>query len=192
MILLVDLCWKEDSLSTYEFVHPIRRVLLDAGIKVHTLHYTQFDGAIPASVRGVILCGTAMADNGFSADIERFGWIRECTVPVLGICAGMQVIAAVFGGSIVPGTAIGMTEVRPVRSGGLLGGRERFNAYELHSSSVRPPEDFIVCAVSDGGVQAIQHPEKEIYGVLFHPEVRNEWLITGFAALVGEGREEGR
>ena len=40
-ILLVDLCWEKDSLSQYEFVHPIRETLEKLGFPCSILHYTE-------------------------------------------------------------------------------------------------------------------------------------------------------
>ena len=44
-------------------------------------------------------------------------------------------------------------------------------------------------AVSDTGIQAVRHPEKPIFGVMFHPEVRNDEVVERFLALC---REESR
>jgi GMP synthase (glutamine-hydrolysing) len=41
-------------------------------------------------------------------------------------------------------------------------------------------------AASEGRVQAIRHRSFPLYGLLFHPEVRNEWLIERFLGLVDQ------
>lgn len=46
------------------------------------------------------------------------------------------------------------------------------------------PDRFIPLAVSDRCVQAIRHRSLPLYGLLFHPEVRNEWIIERFLRLV--------
>ncbi|MDK2975305.1 MAG: hypothetical protein PWP08_1676 [Methanofollis sp.] len=180
MILIVDLCWKEDSLSRYEFVSPIEEIVRRAGFPSRTRHFASVQDADLSGAAAVILCGTALMDNFFAEHLERFEWVHECTVPVLGICAGMQAIAAVFGGRIEPNAEIGMTDVDVVGPDAIFSGRERFSAYELHSFAVTPPDSFEVLAVSERCVQVIRHASVPIYGVMFHPEVRNEWVVTQF------------
>ncbi|HEX9863034.1 MAG TPA: hypothetical protein VGB11_07125, partial [Candidatus Bathyarchaeia archaeon] len=55
-----------------------------------------------------------------------------------------------------------------------------FKAYALHNYSIQPSLEFDVLADSAKCVQAIKHKHKDIYGVLFHPEVRNKEIIQRF------------
>ncbi|HII85303.1 TPA: hypothetical protein HA273_01700 [Candidatus Bathyarchaeota archaeon] len=50
----------------------------------------------------------------------------------------------------------------------------------MHNYSLESPKDFEVLATSEKCVQAIKHKSKNIYGVLFHPEVRNQEIIRRF------------
>ena len=61
--------------------------------------------------------------------------------------------------------------------------KKEFEAYELHNYSVKPSKDFEILAKSKKCVQAIKHKSKPIYGILFHPEVRNKWIIKRFLKL---------
>jgi len=183
MILVVDLSYRPGSLSAEEFVAPVERIVRQEGHVPLVRHYTEIAREDPASADGAILCGTALADSGYLDRMELFAWLPPFPRPVLGICAGMQVMAQLFGGGLSPGLGIGMAGLRVVAPDPLLAGRDRFEAYELHSLAVVPPPSFRVLAVSPSGVQVIRHPGRPVYGVLFHPEVRNEWLIRGFLAL---------
>ena len=129
------------------------------------------------------MCGTALMDNDFLMDTEGFHWLKEIRKPVLGICAGMQMIGEVFGGRIVRESGIGMHEVKVEADDRIFGGRKGFTAYEMHSSTVETPNNFSVLAVSDRRPVVIRHIEKEIYGALFHPEVRNDWFVKNFLEL---------
>jgi GMP synthase-like glutamine amidotransferase len=192
MILVVDLAYRPQSLSADEFVAPVERIVQGEGFSAAVLHYTDVSRKDLASARGVILCGTALRDCGYLERTELFAWLPSYPRPVLGICAGMQVIAKVFGGGISPGIGIGMAAQVVVAPDPLLTGRDRFDAYELHSMAVAPPPSFRVLCSSPSGVQVIRHPERPVYGVMFHPEVRNEWLIRRFLTLcqpAGRGRD---
>jgi GMP synthase-like glutamine amidotransferase len=182
-ILLVDLAYRPGSLSADEFVAPVERIVREEGFPAAVRHYTEIPGEDLASAGGVILCGTALADCGYLGRIELFSWLPPFPRPVLGICAGMQVVTKLFGGETKSQVSIGMTAQEVVASDPLFTGRDRFDAYELHSLSVVPPHSFRVLATSPSGYQVIRHPDRPVYGVMFHPEVRNEWLIRGFLAL---------
>lgn len=185
MILIVDLCWKEDSLSRYEFVSPIEGIVRRAGYPAVTRHFAGTEEGDLDGVSGVILCGTALQDNRFAGETGRFAWLRTCPAPVLGVCAGMQAVVAAFGGRIEPDLRIGMTEVSVLLPEGIFAGKERFSAYELHAFAAVPPACFEVLAVSEGCVQAVRHVSRPVYGVIFHPEVRNEWVVTRFLEETG-------
>jgi GMP synthase-like glutamine amidotransferase len=183
MILVVDLSYRPGSLSLDEFVTPVERIVRKEGFPARILHYTDLSQHDLVSTEGVILCGTALKDFGYLERLDRFAWLPSFPLPVLGICAGMQVLARVYGGEVHPATGIGMAEQKVVVPDPLLDGRERFPAYELHSLSVEPPPSFTVLATSLSGAQVIRHRDRPVYGVMFHPEVRNEWLISRFLSL---------
>lgn len=180
MILLVDLCYRKNSLSQAEFVAPISRIINKAGHECLLRHYKEVTADDLDSAGRVILCGTALKDNGFQKNLDLFDWIVEFSRPLLGICAGMEVIASAFGGTIHRAEEIGMTQVRVLEDDPLFYGSTAFDAYELHHYSVVMPVDFLALAESEVCIQAMRHKSRPIYGVMFHPEVRNEWAVVRF------------
>jgi len=182
-ILLVDLCFEKDSLSRHEFVHPIRDTLQKLGILCNILHYTEVKPQDLANHDKIILCGTGLLDNVYAEHLELFSWIKDCKKPILGICAGMQVISAVYGGSIVPNQAIGLEEIEVVRASPLLGEPRQMEGYHLHNYAVTLPEGFQQVAGRTNDIEAFSHYMKPIFGVLFHPEVRNRWILDKFSYL---------
>jgi GMP synthase-like glutamine amidotransferase len=180
MILLVDLCYRENSLGFEEFVLPIRRIVGRCGFTSRVIHYSRSNAGEAGDARGIILCGTPVADNRFLADIRNFGWVAGCRVPVLGICAGMEVLTLVHSGTLENCTEIGMTGIRVTGKDPLLEGRDDFQAYELHGFGCRVPAEFRVLAESDRCVQMIRHTARPQAGVMFHPEVRNDWVVERF------------
>ena len=186
MILLVDLCCELDSLSQYEFVHPIADTLRRAGLSMEILHFTELQGIDLERYDRVILCGAALKDNAYAKRLDCFSWIRSFNGPILGICAGMQVIGAVFGGGIIHQPAIGLEEIEIVAGSALLGEPRRIEGYHLHNYAVTLPDDFLLLAGGPergGRVEAFVHRERPIFGVIFHPEVRNRWILERFAEL---------
>ncbi|MGB8309376.1 MAG: glutamine amidotransferase [Methanoregula sp.] len=183
MILLVDLSWKAGSLSRDEFVGPVARIVSRAGHEWREVHFSVISGENIKSANGIILCGTALKDNLFAEKAEEFAWLRDVHVPVLGICAGMQALCLVHGGFLRLACEIGMTTVRINGSDLLLGDRQSFEAYELHSFACDPPPGWVVTAASDRYVQVVHHPDRPLYGVMFHPEVRNDPVVEQFCAL---------
>jgi GMP synthase-like glutamine amidotransferase len=183
MILILDLCYHKDSLSWGEFVRPIEQIVQACGVSFQTCYYREADPD-PAETEGVILCGTALQDDGYLRHLDAFAWLRSWDLPVLGICAGMQVQSRVLGGGLVEGEEIGMTGIRVIRDDSLLQGIREFSAYSLHRYAVIPPPSFEILAVSDTCPQVIRHVDRPLYGVLFHPEVRNEWVVRRFLTLL--------
>jgi GMP synthase-like glutamine amidotransferase len=188
MILLVDLCYEKDSLSRYEFVFPIANVLRRARVPHEVVHYAELSGDWLDRAEKFILCGTALKDNAYSERADLFSWMRRCEKPMLGICAGMQVIGMAFGGEMVPQPAIGLEKIEIIRDTPLLGEPKEIDGYHLHNFGVTLPEGFEIVAGKPvagrpGRVEAFCHCERPIYGIIFHPEVRNRWIVERFADL---------
>ena len=177
MILVVDMNHKKDSLGFHEFVLPIVAVVkpLDAfAVK----HFTELRNNDLKQCNGIILSGTPLKDNATLSQPEKFTWIKTCDKPLLGICAGMQTLGLAFGLRLKPCLGIGMTEITTVKANRLFS--EAFKAYTLHNFSVETSGEFEVLAESKQCIQAIKHNPRKIYGVLFHPEVRNPEVLRCF------------
>jgi GMP synthase-like glutamine amidotransferase len=180
-ILLVDLCFEKDSLSQYEFVHPIRDTLQKSGFLCNILHYTEVSLQFLANYDKIILCGTGLLDNAYAEHLHAFSWIKDFEKPILGICAGMQVISAVYGGLIVPHPAIGLENIEIVRSSSLLGEPRCIEGYHLHNYAATLPEGFTLLAGRIDAVEAFSHHSLPTYCIIFHPEVRSRWILERFA-----------
>ncbi|ABN57562.1 MULTISPECIES: type 1 glutamine amidotransferase [Methanoculleus] len=185
MILVVDLCYRDGSLSRDEFVAPVERLLCRIGMAFLTRHYTAIGAPDLDSADAAILCGTALMDTGYTEHPELFRWLLTFERPVLGISSGMLALAAASGGGTGPCREIGMTDVKMLAPDPLFAGQESFPAYTVHDYAVQVPGEFVALAASDRCVQAIRHRSLPLYGLLFHPEVRNEWIVERFSRLAG-------
>jgi len=98
--------------------------------------------------------------------------------PILGMCAGHQLIAKHFGGEVAPAKTpeFGMTEIKLDKQGGVFEGvPPSFTAWNSHNDEVSAlSNQLAVLAHSiDCPYEAIKHVSKPIYGLQFHPEVQH-------------------
>jgi GMP synthase (glutamine-hydrolysing) len=170
--------WKPDSLGVFEFVLPVVAAVATYGHTAVVRHYREVAEADLIACNAVILTGTTLKDNTALGETEKFQWLKNINKPVLGICAGMQTFAAVWGLVLTRRLEIGMTNITTLTSNNLFAGT--FQAYSLHTFSVESSDEFEVLAESPKCLQAIKHKQKPLYGILFHPEVRNPEIIKNF------------
>jgi GMP synthase (glutamine-hydrolysing) len=127
--------------------------------------------------KGIILSGgphSVYDENSFRCDTAIF----DLGVPVLGICYGMQLMTLQYGGKVERtdqreyGKAI--MDVRD--SNGLFQDTPASQTVWMsHGDKViAAPAGFKTDATSNSTpIAAMSHAEKKLYGVQFHPEVRN-------------------
>jgi GMP synthase-like glutamine amidotransferase len=178
MILIINIC--KEKLHYLEFVKPIEDILILNKCEFHTKHYKEILESDLKNCDNIIICGTSLYDNHFINDLNYFNWINEFKKPVLGICGGMQIVGLIFGGKVKRKTEIGFYKESFAKE--FFGVNGECEVYHLHNNYIQTSTDFEVYSSSNDGKisQAIKHKTKEIYGVLFHPEVRNKEIIKNF------------
>ena len=89
----------------------------------------------------------------------------------------------VFGGKLMKKKEIGYYSEDFQEN--FLGLKGNCEVYHLHNYYIKFSllKDFKIFCENNGVVQAVKHMKKSIYGVLFHPEVRNKSLIENFVKL---------
>jgi GMP synthase (glutamine-hydrolysing) len=125
--------------------------------------------------KGLILSGgpaSVYADGAPRLDRE----LLELGIPVLGICYGMQLIATELGGR-VEGAEIGefgRSELTVREPGRLFAGLpDHQTCWMSHRDTVyaAPPGFTALASSTASPVAALEHVERGIYGIQFHPEV---------------------
>jgi len=136
-------------------------------------------------------------DAGVSMDAVRVAAARE--LPLLGVCLGMQSMAAAYGAAIVRAPTLVHGEAAEVThdGAGLLEGMPpAFMAARYHSLCVDPatlPPELRVTAMSevDRVVMGLRHVSLPLEGVQFHPESvltpDGPHLLANFLRQAGEG-----
>lgn len=175
MILIVSTC--KEKIHELEFVKPIERILYNIKEPFFVRHYSKLSKKDVIRGDKIIIAGTSLMDNQFTHDLKYFNFIKNSNKPLLGICAGMQIISLIFGAKIKHKKEIGYYKENFTTDFLSLSGEQE--VYHLHNNYTSLPKDFVSFTKSSIP-QAIKHKSKEIYGVLFHPEVRNELVIRNF------------
>ena len=170
----------EFELSRFEFVNPVVDILKEQECLVS--HYSQLEKSDVEKADRIIICGTALKDNKFIEDIDMFDWIRDFEKPILGICAGFEIIALIFGSKLEKGKELGVIDV-DFESNKLFESLRLQRVYALHQNTVDMPKNFLTIAKSSEYLQGIKHKNKKIYGLGFHPEVLNQEIIRNFSNI---------
>ncbi len=97
-------------------------------------------------------------------------------IPVLGICFGMQLLAAELGGEVEAAEVgeFGRSQLTVTEPGQLLAGLPREQpCWMSHRDTVfAPPPGFTALAASSASpVAAMEDPRRGLYAIQFHPEV---------------------
>jgi len=112
------------------------------------------------------------------------GVVFELDVPILGICYGMQTMAAQMGGEVQGSdtSEFGYAQIRRTQDGGLLHdiadhvddqGHALLDVWMSHGDKVSqlPPNFELIAETDSCPIAGMAHREKPWFGIQFHPEV---------------------
>jgi len=118
-------------------------------------------------------------------------------MPILGVCLGHQAICETFGGTVGHASRLmhgKQSETKVDTSSALFAGlKENIKVARYHSLSLKEetlPECLKVTArADDGEIMAVEHKDKAVYGLQFHPESimtpDGKKMLENFIKLVG-------
>ena len=139
-------------------------------------YYTSAEAIRAENPKGIILSGgpaSVYSEHAPKCDPAIF----ELGIPVLGICYGLQLMIHTLGGEITRGHAreYGKAMLKIVKSGNLFLGLDgEIQVWMSHGDKVaKMPAGGFEILGSSGNTEfcAVHMPERNLYGIQFHPEV---------------------
>ncbi|MUG73735.1 MULTISPECIES: glutamine-hydrolyzing GMP synthase [Paenibacillus] len=156
----------------------IARRIRDLGVYSELLPFnTPADKIKALQPRGIIFSGGPASVYGEASPLVDPA-VYDLGVPILGICYGMQMMAHQLEGKVEPASKreYGKAEVDFTDACGLVHGLDKKQTVWMSHSDlvVQTPEGFVVDASTEHApIAAMSHPEKKMFAVQFHPEVRH-------------------
>ncbi len=199
MILMID---NYDS-----FTFNLVQALQAAGAEVRVVRNDEVTrselealaGDAGANLHGIVISPGPGDPDHAGISVEAVRVAAAWRIPLLGVCLGMQSMAAAWGASIVRAPTLVHGEASDVvhDGAGLMAGMpDTFPAARYHSLCVDPAtlsEDLYVTATTpeDDVVMGLRHRALPMEGVQFHPESvltpDGPHLLANFLRLAGEG-----
>ncbi|HED10207.1 MAG TPA: glutamine-hydrolyzing GMP synthase [Caldithrix abyssi] len=159
-----------------QYTQLIARRVRESGVfcEIHPYNYNWKDNR-PPLLKGIILSGSPFSVNDPRAPLISRE-IYDSGVPLLGICYGLQLTTHLLGGKVEASSKkeYGRAELFVKEDSPLFKNiPEESTVWMSHGDKVlQLPDDFkAIATTGNSPFAAIQHREKAIFGLQFHPEV---------------------
>lgn len=173
-----------------QYSQLIARRVREAGVFCEMYPYDIDAQRIKAfGAKGVILSGGPESVHAANSPTINEA-VFDLNVPILGICYGMQAMAARFGGEVKSSTyqEFGAATIDTADNAGQLLANIEDESHKLHvwmshgDKVTQLPQGFIATASTPScPIAAMANDEKQYYGLQFHPEVTHS--LQGEAIL---------
>ncbi len=172
----------------------IARRIREAGVYSIVIPCDKWKEIFNHKTTGVILSGGP--SSVYEKDSPKIP-IDKISVPILGICYGMQLIVHQLGGEIARGNSeeYGPAALKQVSSSLLLSGTDKSTVWMSHKDRVsKLPPGFKRIGTTDNiEYSAIEDKKRNIYGIQFHPEVSHttfgKRILENFVKVIVESDE---
>ncbi len=173
--------------GTTDFTVRLKNIVTKAGFRATVSGYKECHNKNLESFSGIILSGSPQGDDIVEHHQPYFQWIKECKVPILGICAGHHIAGYLYGATYLRSQEpeSGDFLIETIKDDLIFHQMQNtFIAKQMHNDSINLPEDFELLATSATCVnQLMKHKTKTIYTCQFHPEFYNHDLIVNFLRI---------
>jgi GMP synthase (glutamine-hydrolysing) len=160
-----------------QYTQLIARRIREAGVYCEILPFNVPLAKIQQlQPRGIILSGGPSSVYDAKAPKLDAGFIENVDCPLMGICYGLQLLAAQLGGEVSPSQnreyGYARLSITETDSPLFVGLPREMDVWLSHGDYVtKMPPGFNETAVTSGALNAFESLSKRIYGVQFHPEV---------------------
>lgn len=166
-----------------QYTQLLARRVRECGVYCQILSFrVSKDAFLACNPVGVILSGGPASVTGDQSP-QLPAWLFESNLPLLGVCYGMQAMAAALGGEVhcSPISEYGYAKVTQVMAtplfeglqDGLMGNQPYLDVWMSHGDKVTelPPGFKCIGQTEDAPIAAMAHENQLWFGVQFHPEV---------------------
>jgi GMP synthase (glutamine-hydrolysing) len=196
LIYLVDNTIDGQGASPRELRAVLGRLRPEVEILTEPLRAVSLDRVGNLSPSHIILSGQSHPWDNYSAESLRgvFEVIHEASQPILGVCGGHQQIALAYGAEVAlmerlePGEGYngakrerGYYEVETTCEGVFRDLPDKITVWHSHCDEVKElPAGFKLTASNQTcKIQAMQHENRPLFGVQFHPELFDQEFPAG-------------
>lgn len=160
-----------------QYTQLIARRVRELGVycEIVPFHYP-LEKIIERQPKGLILSGGPSSVTDSDAPRVSKDFYDKITVPILGICYGMQLMAVDLGGTSQPAMRreYGHAQLKRLSGKTLIFTDlpEKMDVWMSHGDHVtKLPEGFNTTATTGDVITAIENHERNLFAVQFHPEV---------------------
>ncbi len=200
MIYLIDNTIDGQGASPREIRVALERVRPDLELLTERFSEVSLQRVESLNPSHIILSGQSHPWERYSPESLAgvFSIIKEAKQPILGVCGGHQQMALAFGaevglmGRLEPGEGYagakrerGFYDVQTNARGIFQDLPAKITVWHSHFDEVKSlPSDFLTTAANDTcPIQAMQHTDRPLFGVQFHPELFDEAHPDGRGVL---------
>lgn len=169
MVLLID-NYDSFTYNIYEYLKILKQEVIVKNNDDSSIFLLDFE-----SITHIIISpGPKRPENaGYSLDVIRK---FKGTIPILGVCLGLQCINYLYGGELKKGNPVhGIVEKIYHKGNGIYDNiKKPLKVTRYHSLSIEEkklnPQFTITSRLKDGTIMSMENKKKMLYGVQYHPE----------------------
>ncbi|MEK6941180.1 MAG: hypothetical protein AABW49_04755 [Nanoarchaeota archaeon] len=174
MLLLID-CVPKDNEKDKE---TISKVLTELNMPFEKISLSELKQNSWKKHNGIIISGSPLLLTKEKEKLlPKFLFLKNITIPALGICFGHQIVGLINGAIITNGKLIKKKEqITILAKDPLFQNIQKEVMFdENHEEYITIPRNFLHLARSESyEIEAMKHPTKNVYGIGFHPERSGE------------------